>query len=417
MPTVTKFAWETLFEPRVPDSSENGLNSQQQISKSALVVDDDDGGNYGDKEEENKKKKKKVQTPNHLYITPALYVTPAPAPIPDCSSDPLSPSPYVVNHKRRGGRRVGEFDEAPQLESHGGGINSNSSGGGGDDVVEEAVEDNFLGAETGCEVRNEASVVEDDDFFDPRCDSPSVSSSTDGDDFGKQAECRSYVSNQGEFFDADEVFSSDGSTSNLSSPYGAKIESELRSTRLSLLEEIERRKTAEDAVGLMRSQWQRFASILSKTGLTFPAPQDSTNMQLETCSLEQLCQEIIVARFVAEAIGKGQARAEAEIAAEVIIESKEQEISRLRDRLQYYEAVNHEMCQRNQEVMVARRQRQRKRTQRRWIWSCVGLSVAIGASVIAYSFLPQTSEHHQLPSSIDSSDASCIASAESANKQ
>lgn len=38
---------------------------------------------------------------------------------------------------------------------------------------------------------------------------------------------------------------------------------------------------------------------------------------------------------------------------------------------------------------VARRQRDRKRGQRKWLWSCIGISIVIGASVIAYSYAPQ----------------------------
>ncbi|CAL5329937.1 unnamed protein product [Camellia sinensis] len=417
MPSISTLAWETLLEPKVRDSFKNTLNSQQQIPKSSIVVDDED--------EEEKKNKKRTQTPNHIYISPALYTTPAPAPIPD-SSFPLSPSPYVVNHKRRGGdavaRRADGFDETPQLKSPPDGETDSNSNGDVVVVVEEVVDDGVFGMETGGEDRDGGSVVAVvDDFFDPRCESVSVGSSAGVDDFGKQVGCPSFVSNQGEFFDASEVFrnqddfSTDGSTSNFSS-YGPRIESELHATRLSLLEEIEKRKAAEYAVGQMYTQWQRLGNLLSQVGLTFPTAPNATSMQFEIDSLEQLYQELLVTRFVAEAIGRGQARAEAEIAAEVIIESKDQEISRLRDRLQYYEAVNCEMSQRNQEVMeVARRQRQRRKTQRRrWLWGCVGLSVAIGTSVIAYSYLPHTSKHHTSQSSCDSSDASCINVVESA---
>lgn len=104
----------------------------------------------------------------------------------------------------------------------------------------------------------------------------------------------------------------------------------------------------------MQSQWQRVSNLLSsQAGLTFPTPINATHssMQFDISSVEQLSQEVVVARFVADAIGKGQAHAEAELAAEAIIESKHKEISRLQDRLKYYEAVNHEMSQRNQEVM------------------------------------------------------------------
>jgi len=173
----------------------------------------------------------------------------------------------------------------------------------------------------------------------------------------------------------------------------------MRSTRLSLLDEIEKRKAVEESLALMQSQWQNVSNLLSsQAGLTFPTLQNVNNsmqFEIDDDSIEQFCQEVVVARFVAEAIGKGQARAEAELAAEAIIESKHKEISRLQDRLKYYEAVNHEMCQRNQEVVeIARRQRQRKKVQRRWLWGCIGLSITIGASVIAYTCLPPTSKSH-----------------------
>lgn len=114
--------------------------------------------------------------------------------------------------------------------------------------------------------------------------------------------------------------------------------------RVSLLEEIERRKTAEESLVLIRSQWERIRNVMSEAGLTFPAPPSaSDNMQIE---LDQISQEVVVTRFVAEAIGRGEARAEVEEATTAIIELKDQQISRLRDRLQYYETVNHEMSQR-----------------------------------------------------------------------
>lgn len=407
MPTFTKIAWETLLEPTLHKNTSN------TPPNSVINTGSND---YA----ENLNKKRAQKAPNHVYISPALYITPAPAPIPASSSDPVSPSPYVVNHKRRGrdvAVRAREAESESKSNSDSG-LDLNSSGDCDDEVV--VGEDRQVMFGVGGEDRNGPNggfdgVVEDD-FLDPRCDAVSVGSLTDVEEFGKQvAECRSVVSNQGEFFDADEDFSSDGSTSNLSSSYGPRIESELRAARFNLLEEIERRKAAEHAVARMYSQWQRLASLLSQTGLTFPTPTDATSTQLEIDCLEQCCQELEVTRFVAEAIGRGQARAEAEIAAELIIESKDQEISRLRDKLQYYEAVNHEMSQRNQEVMeVARRQRQRRKNQRKWIWGCIGLSVAIGTSVIAYSYLPH--KHHALPTPGDSSDASYISPAESSTK-
>ncbi|XP_052194717.1 uncharacterized protein LOC127802751 [Diospyros lotus] len=387
MPTFTTIALETLLEPRV----NNALNSHQRSSETYAVVRDD-----GRKEE----KAEKARGPNHIFISPGLYVTPVPAPIPEASSEPVSPSPYLVNHKRRRGGGV----EAASARCSGNGD------GVGEEVVEEEA-DELLGGGVG--ERDGGFLGEDGgEFLDPQCDGASVASSAEVDDVGRQAECRCCVGNQSEFFDANDDFSSDGSISNCE----PRIGSELHALRLSLLEEIERRKAAEYAVGQMSSQWERLVNVLSQAGLTFPTPpNNATGMQLELNALEQICQELLVAKFVAEAIGRGEAHAEAEMAAETIIESKVQEISRLRDRLQYYETVNREMSQRNQEVMeVARRQRQRKKSQRRWLWTCLGLSVAIGASVIAYSYLPPMSEHRQLMSSRDSSDCSHVASAESA---
>lgn len=130
------------------------------------------------------------------------------------------------------------------------------------------------------------------------------------------------------------------------------MESELQTTKLQLLQEIEKRKAAEDDLNMMCSQWQRISNVLSEAGLTLPLPSAVIGgMQIEPAAIENLLQEVIVARFVAEAIGKGQSRAEAELATEAILESKNQEISRLRDRLLYYETANREMSERNQEII------------------------------------------------------------------
>ncbi|XP_059313408.1 uncharacterized protein LOC132064445 [Lycium ferocissimum] len=372
MPTYTAIAFENLLEPR-----KSSYAKQQQLT------------NERNEEEE----EEKVAPANHIYISPALYITPEPAPIPETSSGSLSPSPYVVNHKRRGGGSGGaafanrKLDEQVNNENTDLDLNLN--------LKEEeellAVEDNSFEEE------------EDEGFLDPRCDVFSIGSVNE---VMKGLDCRSIVSAQGEFFDADEDFSLEGSSLN-GSASGANIELELRATRLKLLEEIERRKTAEDALNMMRCQWQNISNVLSGSGLTLPSPSDVIGgMQFDNASIEQLSQEVIVTRFVAEAIGKGQARAEAELAAESILESKNQEISRLRDRLRYYEAVNHEMSQRNQEIIdVARKQRQRKRTQRKWLWGCIGLSAAIGVSVVAYNYLPQTSKHQPIANSSESTGA------------
>ncbi|KAF6160041.1 hypothetical protein GIB67_033125 [Kingdonia uniflora] len=60
-------------------------------------------------------------------------------------------------------------------------------------------------------------------------------------------------------------------------------------------------------------------------------------LDLEVDMAEQFCQDVVVSRFVSEVIGRSLARAEAEEVAEAIIETKNQEISCLKDKLRYYE--------------------------------------------------------------------------------
>ncbi|XP_076911557.1 uncharacterized protein LOC143569565 [Bidens hawaiensis] len=343
MPTFTTIALQNLLEHRIPTTP----NHPQQPDEL--------------------KPAKKV---NHIYISPALYTTPEPTSISDYpATGSVSPSPYVFNRKGRGGgksanRRIDGFEVRGQ-----------------DELVE------------NCEVlegEGEGEGEGEDEFVDPRCDSISVASSSELNDSGRLGlEDMSVVSNQiGEFYDAIEDFSSDGSVLS----YRANIESELHSAKANLLEEIERRKVAEADVAAMCSHWRTVSKILlSETGAT-ASSNDISPTRFDINAMKQLSEEFIVARFVAEAMGKAEARAEAELAAHVIIGSKDKEISRLQDRLQYYEAMIHEMSQNNLESMeVARRHRERKRGQRKWLWWCIGMSIAIGASVIAYSYAP----HHQ----------------------
>ncbi|KAH6804254.1 hypothetical protein C2S51_032501 [Perilla frutescens var. frutescens] len=363
MPTFTRIALENLLEPRVRDS---------------LKKPDPESPDLGN------------GRPRHLYISPALYATPEQAPIPDNTSpDPLSPSPYVANHKRRSGCHVG----LPKARRRG----DETEGSGVEEVAENFVDEDVAGV----------GEEEGEGFLDPS----SEASELDAADLSPiQIESRSFVSAQGEFFDAIDEFSSDGSISN--TPICEyRLESDLRSSKPNLLEEIEKRKTAEETLLLMRSQWERTRILMLEAGLTFPSPPAINHgMQLEDPVMDQMSQEVAVARFVAEAVGRGLARAEAEEAALGMIELKDQEILRLRDRLQYYETVNHEMSQRKL-VEVARRQQKRK-SRRRWLWSCMGLAISIGALLAAYSYISHTSESLSLPESSDSADASAIVSSE-----
>jgi hypothetical protein len=122
--------------------------------------------------------------------------------------------------------------------------------------------------------------------------------------------------------------------------------------RLNVLMEIEKRKQAEEALNNMRSQWQRLRQQLSAVGLTLPAdPTVIAEGELGCDPSEDLCQQVDVTRFVSESIGRGVARAEVEMEMETEIEAKNFEIARLYDRLHFYEVVNREMYQRNQDAL------------------------------------------------------------------
>ncbi|KAK9054813.1 hypothetical protein SSX86_025892 [Deinandra increscens subsp. villosa] len=373
MPTFTTIALQNLLEHRIPSKDSSTLHNSESSSTNKPP----------DHEEDEKSKARKRL--NHIYISPALYTTPEPTPILDYSaSGSVSPSPYVFNRKGRGGgnsanRRIDGFEVQSCVEvgsGEGDLVESGLFGGGGNDncVV----------------VEGEDGDDDDDNFVDPRCDSVSVASSSDLNDSGRLGlENMSVVSNQiGEFYDATEDFSSEGSIVSCR----GNIESELHTARVNLLEEIEKRKAAEDELAAMYTHWQRVSNILLPQTDVTPISND---ISPTLDAVWQLSEEIIVARFVAEAMGKAEARAEAELAAQVIIQSRDKEISRLQDRLQYYEAMIHEMSQNNLESMeVARRHRERKRGQRKWLWRCIGVSIVIGASVIAYSYAPPH-DHHQ----------------------
>ncbi|RWW35942.1 hypothetical protein BHE74_00059074 [Ensete ventricosum] len=185
-----------------------------------------------------------------------------------------------------------------------------------------------------------------DGFWSPR-EPRSVTSCCSG---GSSAGFGSRTSNHTEFYDAIEDFISDGSPSHSSLSSSIKYDSELCTLRVNLIEEIERRKTTEMALLHMQTQWRSLADSLSQIGVTYPASQQAGGFQLEIDPAE-LCQEILVTRYVSEAIERGLARAETEAAAQAVVDMKNHEISRLRERIHYYEAVNREMSLRNQEII------------------------------------------------------------------
>ncbi|XP_076944139.1 uncharacterized protein LOC143614644 [Bidens hawaiensis] len=317
-------------------------------------------------------------------VSPALYTTPAPTPLPDAPSS-FAPSPYIVNHKRRGPRlsqACSEDDATVHQPLADENISDERSLAAedieacrvvnGSDNVHEPVDDI---------ISNEPIAGQDnaDDFFDPQ-DSLSVSSSTDG--LVRSLNLNSSVS---EFYDAWDELSSESGSQLASND----VEAELRDARLSLLVEVDKRKQVEDCMNEMKTQWRRICEHLSLVGLNLPEDlmmlKDRSDDDLE----KELTHQIDVIRFVSDSIGRGVAKAEIEAEMEARLESKNFEIARLLDRLRYYEAVNHEMSQRNQEsIETVRRARQGRKRRQRWFWGSIAAAVTIGSVALAWSYLP-----------------------------
>uniref|UniRef100_A0A0E0GBU7 Uncharacterized protein n=1 Tax=Oryza nivara TaxID=4536 RepID=A0A0E0GBU7_ORYNI len=188
-----------------------------------------------------------------------------------------------------------------------------------------------------------------------------------------------------EFYDAFEEISSDGATRS-----SQCMDDDLREMRLSLLMEIERRKQAEEALENWQKEWKKLSDHLSVIALTLPPPslaEDTDDSSMDPGA--ELCQQITVSQLVAAAIARGFARAEVETDMETKIAAKNFEIARLSDRVQYYEAANREMSQRNQEAIeMSRQQRNIRKKRQKWFWGSVGLAVTLGTAAIAWSYLP-----------------------------
>ncbi|KAK4758847.1 hypothetical protein SAY87_020148 [Trapa incisa] len=360
---------------------------------------------------------RRVQRP---LMKPSLYTTPERTPVPDSPSS-FPPSPYIINHKRRGAclvknttddaeesvdarvtstSTVAPAEDDPILTSISSQVQDYHTNGGREGESEsicngkavmislEPHEDlnGGLLAESDLPMPillTPRAEGEDDDFYDP-LDSMSYTSNTDIGEHGTPGRSSKIASAGGEFYDACEELSVDSG-----SRYSLRaLEEELHEMRLSLLMEMEKRKQAEEALQNMQHCWQRMREELSFVGLTLLAHPHAKAEQLDTDSAENLSQQVCVTRFVSEAIGRGIAKAEAETVMEAQLEAKNFEITRLSDRLRYYEAMNQEMSQRNQEAIeIARQLREARKRKQRRVWRSIAVTVAIGAAALTLSYL------------------------------
>ncbi|KAK8717575.1 hypothetical protein V6N13_044836 [Hibiscus sabdariffa] len=432
MPTFSAIALDRLLEPGASKSvDKSGPNMKPPLPKTKLIP--------------NSKQERKV---NHPQISsPALYATPEATPLPDSPSS-FPPSPYIINHKRRGPRLLKSLSEnnvltqkktteksevngkaelietksvdlskdgsiifrvqEPDEKEHENGVNNGpieveqANGFHAGSILDgqmNGVHDGEFGSSLKAVGSSRMSngmasdialskLVslnlnrgdESEDFFDPK-DSMSATTNTDGDD-----EIAARLATSGvEFYDAWDELSSESGTQSIY----RDTEAEVREMRLSLLMEIENRKQAEEALNKVRCVWKRMSQELAILGLSLPAdPIDATDDELLK-QAEELRQQAYIARFVSLSIGRGIARAEMETEMEAQIDSKNFEIARLWDKLHYYEAVNQEMSQRNQEAIeMARRERQRKKRRQRWVWGSIATAITLGTAALAWSYLP-----------------------------
>lgn len=431
MPTFTTVALDTLLEPGgskttavgnyVPDQkldSRNATSSRIERVGSLPSSKSNDALNVPQPRMERRNSASATDINNKRRISPALYATPETTPLPVVPDSPSSfpPSPYIINHKRRGPRLLksssdddvaaAEQDVEKEKEAvnakneekeevdtdkdaeftfnvpipievgHDEGV---SNGGLGNSELKNGV-DTRIGIIRPLEV-NERRDGEPDDFFDPQ-DSLSVQSNTSNG--GEQPFSRTAPS---EFYDAWEELSPESAQHQR--PLN-EVETELREIRSSLLMEVEKRKQVEESLNNMQSHWLRIRQHLSTVGLTLPAdPIGLVEDGDVDDPVEALCQQVNVARYVSSSIGKGIAKAEAEAKMESQMEAKNFEISRLWDRLNYYEAVNREMSQRNQEVVEnARILRQRREKKLRWVWGSLAAAITVGTAALAWSYVP-----------------------------
>ncbi|GMI68162.1 hypothetical protein like AT3G50910 [Hibiscus trionum] len=442
MATFTAIALVRLLEPGTSRSAENsGPNLKPPIPKPKPIT------NSKMEKSSNTSATRKVNRPQ---ISPSLYATPEATPLPD-SPISFSPSPYIINHKRRGPRLLKSFSEdnvssrektleedgvngkaklaesksvdqlkdgfvafsipEPNGEEHDNGAAHNcpinielENGVHGGSIQEEHVNgfrdgefESYNGEGGSSQINNDlpmdASVLKIGPLNLDRCDSEdffylnesmSVTSNTEGgDDTGAESASR-FATPGVEFFDAWEELSPASAPQTI--PHN--IEAELREIRLSLLTEIEKRKQAEEALNKIQSNWRRIGQELGDVGLSLPVDLNVTEDELVN-QAEELRQQVGAARFVSLYVGRGITRAEIEMEMEAQIELKNFEIARLLDRLHFYEAVNQEMSQRNQEaVEMARRDRQSKERRQRWVWGSVATAITLGTAALAWSYLP-----------------------------
>ncbi|CAN6912861.1 unnamed protein product [Brassica oleracea] len=412
MPTFSAIALDRMIEPGASTSPETTVPSTNShyyyYSKPPISM--------ADKAKSLNERRRTFTRPK---MSPALYATPDAIPLPNSPSS-FPPSPYIINHKSRGPPRLLKSSSEANVASQQKTVEDEAA-----DVkasprrkstsfsfpISEPTEEDFGGvvdgpfgswsgksdldsAANGLERENNLpepvfkaeKESESEDFYDPG-ESASFTSNAEVEGDAGEDGSQKLATTVGEFYDAWDELSTDSGMQTSAN----NIESELREIRLSLLIEIEKRKQTEEALEQIQTHWLKLREQLAQVGLFIPInPTTSTNnMNLS----EELRCQLEVARFVSDSLSRGMAKAEAEMVMESKLETKNFEITRLSDRVHYYEAVNREMSQRNQEAIeVARRKRQKRKKRQRWIWGSIAATITLGSAALAWSYIPTASK-------------------------
>ncbi|KAK9164187.1 hypothetical protein Syun_005089 [Stephania yunnanensis] len=287
MPTFTAIALDRLLEPGGNHPKAQSLNSKPPLNPNpnpGIMTRRSSSAVAATAE-------RRIQWP---HVSPSLYATPEPTPLPPDSPSSFPPSPYIVNHKRRGPRLLKSFSQDdvvgcnqgrgldPEIQHKLVDHNQTATNDHRDVVIFEAEEDpvgefsfvqsasvdcqelgveGFSNGQFGSGVDAASingslmSVVSGgnndcDDFFDPN-ETMSSAASVIGPDDGSAVDysLKTPSTPTAEYFDAYEELNSEGG-----SLYELRnMEAELRDIRLNLLMEIEKRKQVEETLDNLRN--------------------------------------------------------------------------------------------------------------------------------------------------------------------
>ncbi|CAH1421519.1 unnamed protein product [Lactuca virosa] len=325
MPTFTTVALDSLIEPKASKLASTGKTKPEpkleRRNSSSTLTKQGSGIHGADGKPELGNTTITTERKHHWnQISPALYATPEPTPLPD-SQLSFPSSPYVVDHKRRGPRLSKTYSAVLHRDE------------------KKAVE---IGKSLEAEDVGSSKVFDTKDTVSTNADVPHVKFLNNGDLGSKKMDVRIQESMMhwkekrplnvhtpfAEFYDAWEELATETGIQHKATD----IEGELREMRSGFLYEREKRRQAENRLNDMKSQWGRIREKLAIVGLNLPLDPTVVEDDQTKDPGEEICRQV--------------------------------DVLRLLDRVHYYEAVNHEMSQRNQESVETMRRLRQKRKKR-----------------------------------------------------